>query len=64
MAYYADTNTIEVLDKIFDRELPEDITKHFNHELIHAYTVHEYDNNSSFRSHVDNIYNKLVNKFP
>lgn len=63
MAYYADTNTIEVLDKIFDRELPEDITKHFNHELIHAYTVHEYDNNPIFKAHVDKIYNRLDNIF-
>lgn len=64
MAYYSDTNTIEVLDKTFNRELPEDITKHFNHELIHAYTVSEYDNNSIFRQHVNIIYNKLINTFP
>lgn len=62
MAYNANTNTIEVLDKTFNREYPEDITKHFNHELIHAYTVSEYDNNSTFRSNVDSIYNKLINK--
>ena len=64
MAYNANTNTIEVLDKTFNRESPEDITKYFNHELIHAYTVSEYDNNSTFRSNVDSIYNKLINKFP
>lgn len=64
MAYNANINTIEVLDKTFNRESPEDITKHFNHELIHAYTVSEYDNNSTFRSNVDSIYNKLINKFP
>ena len=33
MAYYSDTNTIEVLDKTFNRELQEDNTKHLNHEL-------------------------------
>lgn len=64
MAYNADTNTIEVLDKVFNRELPESITRYFNHELIHAYTVAEYDNNKAFRAHVDSIYNRITNKFP
>ena len=41
-----------------------DITNAYMHELLHHFTVNQYKNNASFKSKIDNLFNKVSEQFP
>ncbi len=64
MQYDANTKTILVSDTIFNHNDADFVSRAFLHELTHAFTVSEYQNNSKFKQRIDKLFDKVSQRFP
>ena len=64
MQYDANTRTIKVSSDAFYTQDSNYIGRAFLHELVHDYTVNEYQNNSKFAKKINKIFDKVSSIFP
>lgn len=64
MQYDANTRTIKVSSDAFYTQDPNYLGRAFLHELVHDYTVYEYQNNSKFARKINKLFDKVSSKFP
>lgn len=64
MQYNANTRTIKVSSDAFYTQDSNYIGRAFLHELVHDYTVNEYQNNSKFAKKINKIFDKVSSIFP
>lgn len=62
MAYQ--DGTIKVNIDAFNSYSNYDIANTFLHELLHHFTVNQYANNSSFKTKIDSLFDKVSEQFP
>ena len=64
MQYDANARTIKVSSDAFYTQDSNYIGRAFLHELVHDYTVNEYQNNSKFAKKINRIFDKVSSIFP
>lgn len=64
MQYDANTRTIRISSDAFYTQDPNYLGRAFLHELVHDYTVYEYQNNPKFAKKINKLFDKISAKFP
>lgn len=64
MQYDANTRTIRVSSDAFYTQDPNYLGRAFLHELVHDYTIYEYQNNPKFAKKINRLFDKVSTKFP
>lgn len=61
-AYDAKSKKVYINPLIFNTYTNKDIGRIILHELLHHFTVNEYNNNNIFKQDIDDLFNKIKNK--